>query len=385
MVQILNPQPNESTLRQQALADFNNQIAGGINNFINSYQAGQDKQAALGATKRQQALEIAKVKLGAGVALDQNDVNALAPETVAPVNRGIIGMFTGENNPNPVQQQAEQPMQQSQTGIGQLMSQPGGLPNNWQYTPQKQAELAQKQNAVELQNLQLAKEKRDAANYGAPIEKTQEGQKMLFAEQISARKAEREAQQKKSQYQVPGFELADPNYTPTQQDLEKIKTANKAAKDMTNIVNNLAENVAKYGISTGTGVTEGGRAVDRDISALVLAIKNAETLGALSASDIGLATNAIGRLQGTFDAANPFNTPEDAVAGLQDIINKSNAKVDSEASSRGFRRVEAPPRFINPYAEQQSQPQPVRTQAPDPAIQAKLSRLQELRAKAGIK
>lgn len=317
MVQILQPQPSTRTLRQQAFQQGIDQIGQGLAGFAGAY----DQQ-----TQRQQALQGEILKTTAALRDSGYDVtpDQVAAQLAPKESGGFLSKLFGSS---------EQP-QQNQSDILSKR------------TPKYEAQ----QEAMEIDR-QLKKTQLE--ELGKPYGQTREAQKALFAEDISNRKSRREMEEKKSKYKIPDFELADQSYSPTPQDVETLKKANKVSKDMANIVNSLAQNVKEYGLSSGLGATTGEQKVEKDISDLIIAIKEAANLGALSGPDMGLAEAAIGRLRGIGDKLNPFTSREEAVMGLADIVNKSNQKVESEAASRGFNRTGKVPQFINPYAKEQ--------------------------------
>lgn len=329
MVMILQPQPDTQTLRQQAMQSGLNTVMQGLKNYGEAQALQQKMAGEADLTKRQLALKGIEMKVQQGL--------NLSPEENSFVGSLISGAAPAVQTPQSVAPGS--PLgQTAMPSISSVVNQPAqpryqdGNEDLSMYTPRKQAEIRRQMNQDKLVEAQLA-------DLNKPYAETSKGRSEISKEVATNT--------------PPGFKYTSEG-VPSSQDAEAIKKASSAANDMASAVNDLALAVKTYGKSSGTGVTAGGQAVDRAVARTILKVKNAEQLGALSGPDIGLATAAIGKIQGVSAYANQFVSDEEAVSALESIIKNANDRVESEASSRGFSRVKPAPAFKNPYQSNKS-------------------------------
>ncbi len=306
MVQIIQSQP---TQRQSAL-----ELAGqqAIQGFGQVFQQGQQ-------TKRQQALQ----------ALDT---------AIQLRGQGY------DVNPEQVQQLYAQP----QAGFGDVFSK-----RTAEFTAKQEAERAKLEREAMSQGaeIEFKKAQTEALKTEAPLKaqermlQMQKIQADLAASPIARRKAEAEIKKLESDVastsksmEVPGYKNVS-GFKPTEKDVEELKKLTKTTENIINASNSLKDSLKKYGVSSGLGITEGGRRVDQDLTSLQIELKNQYELGALSGPDMGLVNNAIGKISGIGAYLTPSNEKEAAIAQVQAVVEKALRNQAAAAEARGFQPV----------------------------------------------
>jgi hypothetical protein len=174
-----------------------------------------------------------------------------------------------------------------------------------------------------------------------------------------------EYEKKKGAAPIPDFEVAEGQKL-APKDREILMSQNTAVKNISMVGDRLKQNLNKYGITSGTGATQGDRIISQDLTDLQLQMKELFNLGVLNGPDLDLLNKNLGALQGPIDMMNPLNTRESAMQQVQGVIDSAVSKLNNTAQARGARYT----------GGQQAQPQ---------EAEAKMQRLQQLRAKkAGV-
>lgn len=159
--------------------------------------------------------------------------------------------------------------------------------------------------------------------------------KMTDQEKIDYRfQKKKEERDSEGSRPLPDFEVS-PGVKLEDKDRETLKSQNTAVKNVSLVGKRLIENLGKHGITAGTGVTQGDRAVTQDLVDLQLQMKELFNLGVLNGPDLDLLNKNLGNLQGPVDMMNPLNTRENAQKQVQNVIDSAINKLSNTAQARG--------------------------------------------------
>lgn len=167
--------------------------------------------------------------------------------------------------------------------------------------------------------------------------------KMSDQEKIDYRfKKKKEERDSEGSRPLPDFEVT-PGVKLEDKDREVLKSQNTAVKNVSLVGKRLIDNIGKHGITSGSGVTQGDRAVTQDLVDLQLQMKELFNLGVLNGPDLDLLNKNLGNLQGPVDMMNPFNSRENAQKQVQNVIDSAINKLSNTAQARGANYTGARP------------------------------------------
>lgn len=245
------------------------------------------------------------------------------------------------------QQAFQEGLDRAMSGVGQLYAE-----NLQKQKTKRQQAFENIQNAVALRNqgYDVTPEQLDKIN-----QQTSGGLTSIFSEEtpidyggILSKKTKNIADAGGKPSPVIGY-TEDESAEVTKQDIEAVKKADVATKNVVDRVNSLAEKIKKFGFSSGLGLTKADIAIDSDISDLQLEMKELANLGALAGPDLDLVNASLGVLSGPIDKLNPLISREDAIEQLKEVANKAINRSKNIAETRGLKRTSKAPQFIDPY------------------------------------
>lgn len=377
MVQIIQSGPSTATLRQQALDQA-------LQGAIQSYGVYDKQKKDEALTLRQQALQDQQVNLKLaemGIDASAKDLmdysnGTYKPKEISPGQEAIPAQY-GKELQGPVMPGQDPLREVFSRGKEAVPAVVGNANPMLNYTEAKKAKIAADalkesqegkiiQSKIDAIPLEHQSKIADLENKKFELENKKElspftkrklmgdidgqilAQKKLMGEiaNLPLQRDKLIADTQKAQREnlpqantIPGYENLT-GQKPSEKDAEGLKKLSKTTTNILNAAEALKSSIRKHGVSSGFGTTEGGRAVDQDLTNLQIELKNLYELGALSGPDMGLVNNAIGKISGPMAYLTPGNDKASAVEQVQRIVEKAIQNQQSEASARGFKPID---------------------------------------------
>ena len=189
---------------------------------------------------------------------------------------------------------------------------------------------------------------------GKPQDPNQGLKDFLIKQQYEQNQKQSEATKKAH---IPGFNVKDPNYIPSEEDTKTIKKQAATTSQIGEATKKLQDAAGGAGyldkISLFGIKSDKKEAVDSAISDLTLKLKNAEQLGAISGADMDLINKRIGRITG---AGSLFKSPEEIQKEIAQIHGDYANQLAASAEVHGYEMQQ--PKIATPVSNKISIPKP---------------------------